>query len=407
MKILAVTYGTEGDTRPIAALGRALVEAGHQVSVMADAKTLGSARDLGISAMTLTGNIKATLEGPGENPTTSSRPNTATALSALANQNTESWMSSVTAASMGCDAILVSGLAAFVGLSVAEYRKIKAIGVGLIPISPTSAFPSPFLPQRLVPSLFNHLSHRMVNALVWRSLREATNHARASVCGLPPRKQVWTGHPMLYGVSPSLLPATPDWPANTAACGQWVVPNQTWQPPEALRKFLAEGEPPVYAGFGSMAKIEQGGLMDGLIRATSGRRVVFSAGWSGFDQTKLPSNFFPVDNVPHDWLFPRVSMAIHHGGSGTTHSATRAGIPSVVVPFAGDQFFWADRLRQLGVSSGPVTGRGSRQAGFERAIEYASKGEARHRAAALGRLMAEETGLQNGVNRIEGLLQSP
>ena len=28
-------------------------------------------------------------------------------------------------------------------------------------------------------------------------------------------------------------------------------------------------------------------------------------------------------------------------------AACRAGVPSVVVPFAGDQFFWADRLRRL------------------------------------------------------------
>jgi UDP:flavonoid glycosyltransferase YjiC (YdhE family) len=32
-------------------------------------------------------------------------------------------------------------------------------------------------------------------------------------------------------------------------------------------------------------------------------------------------------------------VVIHHGGSGTSHSAARAGVPSIVMPFAGDPFF--------------------------------------------------------------------
>ena len=34
---------------------------------------------------------------------------------------------------------------------------------------------------------------------------------------------------------------------------------------------------------------------------------------------------------------------LHHGGSGTTHSAARTGAPSVVLPFAAVQFFWAEQ----------------------------------------------------------------
>ena len=68
----------------------------------------------------------------------------------------------------------------------------------------------------------------------------------------------------------------------------------------------------------------------------------------------LPSSFFVVRDTPHGWLLPQTSVVIHHGGAGTTHSAARAGVPSVVMPLAGDQFFWADRLQRLGVAPAPV-----------------------------------------------------
>jgi hypothetical protein len=31
--------------------------------------------------------------------------------------------------------------------------------------------------------------------------------------------------------------------------------------------------------------------------------------------------------APHEWLFPRVVCAVHHGGAGTTGAAFRAGVP--------------------------------------------------------------------------------
>lgn len=59
------------------------------------------------------------------------------------------------------------------------------------------------------------------------------------------------------------------------------------------------------------------------------------------------ANVLNIGTTPHDWLFPRTAAIIHHGGSGTTHSATRAGKPSVVVAFAGDQGFWAEHRFEM------------------------------------------------------------
>ncbi len=97
--------------------------------------------------------------------------------------------------------------------SAAEYLGVKAIGSGMIPITPTAAFPSPFLPQDWVPRLLNRTSHVLVNKMLWKAFRAKTNAARASF-KLPPRGAVWTDVPMVYGISPNLLPAPADWPAD-------------------------------------------------------------------------------------------------------------------------------------------------------------------------------------------------
>jgi len=390
MRFALATYGTEGDTRPLAVLGRALLDAGHEVCLLAAAGTLGSADALGVPASAFEGDIREALQARA----------TAAALAKVANANTESWMRQLRDAAQGCDAILVSGLAAFVGLSVAEYFRVPAIGLGLIPITPTRAFASPFLAPGRVPTFLNRASHELVNAMIWRAFRRATNAARAKVCALPPRRRVWRDHPMLYGISPALVPQPHDWPANARMCGQFRGPASSQPLDAALEMFLASGEPPLYVGFGSMAGFDRARFREALVEGVSGRRTVFFPGWSGLDAAALPANFHLVGHTPHDRLFPRVSMVVHHGGSGTTHSAARAGVPSVVVPQAGDQPFWAERVARLGIGSVVRGGARFTAEALARAIEIADRDESRVRAREVGEKMAREDGVASALAAI-------
>ncbi|MFY9988135.1 MAG: hypothetical protein WAK31_25505, partial [Chthoniobacterales bacterium] len=213
MKLVALTYGTEGDTRPMAAVCRALVDAGDDVTLLADGGTLGSARDLGVPHAALAGNIReALLQGiapavAGKNGLSA----TAQAMSRIANENADAWMRQVLEVAAGSDGLIVAGLAAFIGFSAAEKLAVPVIGAGMIPLTPTSAFPSPFLPPRSMPRWLNPFSYGLVAEVLWRSFRKATNAAREKV-GLPPGRKIWLGHSMLYGISPSLLPKPADWP---------------------------------------------------------------------------------------------------------------------------------------------------------------------------------------------------
>jgi sterol 3beta-glucosyltransferase len=66
-------------------------------------------------------------------------------------------------------------------------------------------------------------------------------------------------------------------------------------------------------------------------------------------EPELPDEIFPIQSAPHDWLFRQVDAAAHHGGSGTTGASLRAGIPTIIRPFFGDQFFFGTRVEDLGV----------------------------------------------------------
>ena len=150
-----------------------------------------------------------------------------------------------------------------------------------------------------------------------------------------------------------------------------------------------------------MVGFDSARLLDALIEAMAGRRALFHPGWSGIDPKALPDNFLVIGDTPHDWLFPRTAAVIHHGGSGTSHSAARAGVPSIVTPFAGDQFFWAERLRLARIAPAAVNGRRPTAEAFAKALDFAAGASVRNRARALGEIMSAENGVAVAVAAIE------
>lgn len=411
MKFVAVTYGTEGDTRPLAALCRALIDAGHEAHLLADAATLESAHDLGVPSTALAGDVRGAVlpenEVGGAVKKGGGFAGTMHALTKIANANAVPWMRETLASASGCDALIVGGLAAFVGFSVAEYLGIPAIGAGLIPITPTSDFGSPFIRPGTLPRCLNRPSYLLVNELLWRSFRARINAARAEVLKCGPRRKLWTDVPMLYGISPSVLPRPHDWPENVSMCGQWIPKLADWTPPTSLAAFLDAGAPPLYVGFGSMPAFNRNMLREVVLPAISGRRALLYPGWSDFPADDLPENIHVVGNTPHDWLFRHVALVVHHGGSGTSHSAVRAGVPSVVVPFAGDQVFWGECLKRAGVAPGPILSKTLSASALAGAISFSERDEIHACASELGAAMQAEDGLSKAVAHIEDLVQTP
>lgn len=102
---------------------------------------------------------------------------------------------------------------------------------------------------------------------------------------------------------------------------------------------------------------------------------------------------FAVGEVSHDWLFPQLAAVVHHGGSGTTHRAVLAGVPSMAVPVGYDQPYWGRRLAELGVAVPPVPYRKLSPARLASAIgQLTGDPGIAARAKQLGAVLSAENG---------------
>lgn len=126
--------------------------------------------------------------------------------------------------------------------------------------------------------------------------------------------------------------------------------------PEEVVRFLDSGDPPVFVGFGSMPADSEAARGPVAAARAAGRRVIVSRGWADLAVTDESPDCLVIGDVGHDALFPRVAAVVHHGGAGTTAAAARAGVPQIVTPMFGDQFYWAGRVVDLGVGAAVAHG---------------------------------------------------
>jgi len=168
-----------------------------------------------------------------------------------------------------------------------------------------------------------------------------------------------------------------------------------------LDAWLADGEPPLFVGFGSMSG-KGTDRVEGMIAeavAASGRRCIVGAGWAGFGAGALPPGWRVPGDAPHALLFPRTAVVVHHGGSGTTAQALRAGVPQVLLPLILDQFHHAHRRYLAGSAPRPVPMEKITAAELSRAIQAALELPAGPRETAAARLRASD-GRKEIVQRV-------
>jgi UDP:flavonoid glycosyltransferase YjiC (YdhE family) len=219
-------------------------------------------------------------------------------------------------------------------------------------------------PQPRLGGLYHLASHYLTEQIFWQFARPAVNRWRQAALDLPPYPllgvfdQLYQADQFfLYGYSPLVVPKPANWPDSAQVTGYWFLDHPAdWQPPADLQDFLTSGDPPVYVGFGSMPDRNAAEITEITIEALAqtGRRGLLLTGWGGLTNADLPDYLFKIEAAPHDWLFPRMAAVVHHGGAGTTAAGLRAGVPSLVVPYFGDQFFWGQRVAELEVGPRPL-----------------------------------------------------
>src|SRR5215470_6707328 len=279
-----------------------------------------------------------------------------------------------------------------------------------MPWSPTRAFRHPFTHtiSDVHPGLRNLLSFEVFDLLTWLGISDLVNEFRQRTLGL---ERVQLGAhgasllhhqavPHAYLWSAGALAKPWDWGPQIDVTGFVFLDDQArFTPPQALQDFLAAGDPPVYVGFGSVPAPDPVALtatiFEGLERA--GVRGLVARGWARLGTAAVPAHVHLVDELPHDWLFPRCGAVCHHGGAGTTAAGLRFGLPTVIVPFFGDQHFWGTIVSESGARPPPVPIGALTAETLAAAIAFALRPEVRARAAALGERIRREKGDEDAV----------
>ncbi len=205
------------------------------------------------------------------------------------------------------------------------------------------------------------LSYRLIQKMLWMaSSHSVKGYWKQRFNRLPqnfgaPYERVSAHHPALISCSNYVFNRPADYSEHIHQAGYWFVKEpEAYVPSKALADFLASGEKPVYIGFGSLFNQDElSELLDIILPAleASNQRAIIS----GMGELKdLPPHVFSVNNIPHTWLFKHVSAVCHHGGAGTTAAGFSAGVPSIIIPYSNDQFAWAHRAHDLGVSAAPI-----------------------------------------------------
>ncbi|PPK68816.1 GT1-family glycosyltransferase [Actinokineospora auranticolor] len=344
MRVLLSTSGSRGDVEPLVALAVRLRALDARVRVCAPPFAAERLAEVGVPHVPVGLPQRVVLRDGTPPPSPEEQRRLEAGAVAMQFER-------VPAAAEGCDVVVATGeLAAAAAVrSVAEKRGIPYSYAAYSPVYLPSRHHVPPVDERTEPGVTD-------NGVLWaqRRLRfhsrfgEPLNANRAAI-GLPPVDNAfdhaYADRPWL-AADPVLAPLPPD--LDAVQTGVWVLPDE--RPlPGPLVDFLDAGEPPVYLGFGSTTGTDDAaGAAIEAIRG-HGRRVILSSGWADLARPDDGADCFVVSEVNLQVLFGLVAAVVHPGSAGTTHVATRAGVPQVLVPRSTDQPYHAGRAAELGI----------------------------------------------------------
>ncbi|KAM6498379.1 glycosyltransferase family 1 protein [Amanita muscaria] len=369
-----LTIGSRGDVQPYIALAKGLIADGHRCRIATHGEFRAWIESHGIEFGYVGGDPAELMRICVENGTFS------VSFFKEGILKFRGWLDDLLKTSweacQGTD-ILIESPSAMAGYHIAEALRIPYFRAFTMTWTRTRAYPQAFaVPESKMGGSYNYMTYVMFDQVLWRAIAGQINRWRRSTLHLASTsldKMEPHRIPFLYNFSPHVIPPPLDWPEWIRVTGYWFLDDadvsaKKWTPPSDLDEFIdktrASGKKIVYIGFGSIVVSDPKALTQCVVEAViqSGVHAILSKGWSDRLHSKsseasepevaLPPQIYAISSIPHDWLFKRIDAACHHGGAGTTGSSLRAGIPTIIKPFFGDQFLWANRIEALGVGSG-------------------------------------------------------
>jgi UDP:flavonoid glycosyltransferase YjiC (YdhE family) len=368
MKFVLATSGTYGDLNPYLGVACALRNRGHEAVIATCPSYQSKVEAEGLPFRPLRPDLNQLMTG---SPELSAKGNdlksgTAFILKTLVLPKLRETYDDLLAACQGAD-LLVNHPVLFAGPLVAEKLGIPWTSVILSPGIFLSVYDPPLLPplawfhslrklgpapQFLLNALIDQITLRWMQPV--NALREDVKLPQSR--SNPARDGMFSPTGTLAWFSSALGSRQLDWPAKTEVTG-FVFFDKT-SPADCdptLQAFLNAGEPPIVFTLGTSAVTVAGEFYQASLEAVRQRewRAVILTGAdprNRIPQNAVPDSVFVAEYAPYSDLFSRAAAVVHSGGIGTIAQTLRAGVPSVVVPYAADQPDNAYRLARLGAS---------------------------------------------------------
>jgi len=365
LRITCLTIGSRGDVQPYIALCKGLIAEGHRPRIATHAEFREWVESHGIEFAPVEGDPAELMRLCVENGMFTYsflKEASATFRVWIDELLTSSWK-----ACQNTD-ILIESPSAMGGIHIAEALGIPYFRAFTMPWTRTRAYPHAFaVPEHKMGGAYNYITYVMFENFFWKAIAGQVNRWRKKELGLPStnlEKLQLNKVPFLYNFSPSVVVPPLDYSDWIRVTGYWFLDEgKDWQPPKELTDFIkkarADNKKLVYIGFGSIVVSDSAALTRTIIKSVRKADVkcILSKGWSdrlykkgaSEPEIPLPDDILQIKSAPHDWLFTQIDAAAHHGGAGTTGASLRAGLPTIIKPFFGDQFFSASRVEDLGV----------------------------------------------------------
>ncbi|MHC1682932.1 MAG: glycosyltransferase [Clostridiaceae bacterium] len=400
--ITILCSGSRGDYQPYIAIAQQLKKLGKEVRITASKSFEGFILSYGIDVYPITADIETLNVDPKLLSAASSADNPLKMLLTF-NKMKEYGIYMVNDYYSACmdSELIIYHPGCSIGYFAAEKLGIPSILASPFPMHKTKEYLSVVMYGKSKPNvLTKKLSYAMIQGMLWMASKDSVkgfwkkNFGKLPEdFGCPFERHSDEKHPAIISCSNYIFKRPSDWNPNIHQSGYWFVEELSeYKPSEELEAFLNAGEKPIYIGFGSMTSLEKHvGLAEMAIEALmkSGKRGIIS----GLGKpANMPESVIAIDNVPHSWLFQKVSAVCHHGGAGTSAAGFRAGIPSIIIPFSNDQFAWAHRSYDLEIGSNPINKKDLSSDKLAEAISFALKDKIVSNSKDIGRKIASENG---------------
>lgn len=363
MKIALASYGSRGDVEPCVAIGRELQRRGHDVRVAAPPDLVDFVESVGLASVPYGPEVQPILGAHREFWTFFFRNfwrarRVIEMRREIANPVIQRWDeigATLTSLADWAD-LLVTGLNfEQPAANVAERYGIPLAVVHLFPVRANSYF-LPFLPAALGRSTM-----RAYEWLGWRAARKLGDTQRRQL-GLPKSAGPLPQRIEEYGwveiqaydeaCFPGLAAEWGDLEDRRPFVGALVL-DMPGDADEEVASWISAGSPPIFFGFGSVPVESAADTLSMIssVCAQLGERALVCAAGSDFTEISPPGHVMVVDAMNYAAAFPACRALVHHGGTGTTATGLRAGVPTLILSTDVDQTLWGSRVKRMKVGT--------------------------------------------------------